>query len=32
MYRKDSLIIAEWLKTSNKALLVTGARQIWLTI
>ena len=28
MYRKDSLIIEEWLKTSNKALLVTGARQI----
>lgn len=28
MYRKDSVILAEWLKNSNKALLVTGARQI----
>lgn len=28
MYRKDSKIIADWLKDSNKALLVTGARQI----
>ncbi len=28
MYRKDSITIAEWLKNSNKALLVTGARQI----
>lgn len=28
MYRKDSLIIEEWLKSSGKALLVTGARQI----
>lgn len=28
MYRKDSVIIEEWLKSSNKALLVTGARQI----
>jgi len=28
MYRKDSVIIAEWLNSSNKALLVTGARQI----
>ena len=28
MYRKDSIIIEEWLKSSNKALLVTGARQI----
>ena len=28
MYRKDSVIIEEWLKNSNKALLVTGARQI----
>ncbi len=28
MYRKDSLIITDWLKSSNKALLVTGARQI----
>ena len=27
MYRKDSIIIEEWLKSSNKALLVTGARQ-----
>ena len=28
MYRKDSVIIEEWLNKSNKALLVTGARQI----
>lgn len=28
MYRKDSVTIREWLKNSNKALLVTGARQI----
>ena len=28
MYRKDSVIIEEWLESSNKALLVTGARQI----
>lgn len=28
MYRKDSVIIEEWLKNSDKALLVTGARQI----
>lgn len=28
MYRKDSIIIEEWMKNSNKALLVTGARQI----
>ncbi len=28
MYRKDSLTIQEWLGGSNKALLVTGARQI----
>lgn len=28
MYRKDSVTIKEWLKKSNKALLVTGARQI----
>ena len=27
MYRKDSITIEEWLKNSNKALLVTGARQ-----
>lgn len=27
MYRKNSIIIEEWLKSSNKALLVTGARQ-----
>ena len=25
MYRKDSVTIEEWLKKSNKALLVTGA-------
>ena len=28
MYRKDSDTIKEWLDNSNKALLVTGARQI----
>ena len=28
MYRKDSVAVGEWLKKSNKALLVTGARQI----
>ena len=28
MYRKDSIIIEEWSKSSDKALLVTGARQI----
>ena len=28
MYRKDSVTVGEWLKNSNKALLVTGARQI----
>ena len=28
MYRKDSVTIKEWLNHSNKALLVTGARQI----
>lgn len=28
MFRKDSVIIEEWLKNSDKALLVTGARQI----
>lgn len=27
MYRKESLTIREWLDNSNKALLVTGARQ-----
>lgn len=27
MYRKDSIIIKEWIRNSNKALLVTGARQ-----
>ena len=27
MYRKDSITIEEWLQNSNKALLVTGARQ-----
>ena len=27
MYRRDSVIIKDWLKNSNKALLVTGARQ-----
>ena len=28
MYRKDSVTVGEWLQSSNKALLVTGARQI----
>ena len=28
MYRKDSVTVGEWIKKSNKALLVTGARQI----
>lgn len=28
MHRKDSIAVREWLKNSNKALLVTGARQI----
>ncbi len=28
MFRKDSITINEWIKKSNKALLVTGARQI----
>ncbi len=28
MYRKDSIIVNEWLRGSNKALLITGARQI----
>lgn len=28
MYRKDSITIHEWIEKSNKALLVTGARQI----
>lgn len=28
MYRKDSITVGEWLKHSDKALLVTGARQI----
>ena len=28
MYRKDSVIIEDWIKKSNKALLVTGAWQI----
>lgn len=28
MFRKDSIIVKEWLENSNKALLVTGARQI----
>ena len=27
MFRKDSIAVKEWLETSNKALLVTGARQ-----
>lgn len=27
MYRKDSIIIEDWINNSNKALLVTGARQ-----
>lgn len=28
VYRKDSVTVGAWLKNSNKALLVTGARQI----
>ena len=28
MFRKDSITIEEWIQNSNKALLVTGARQI----
>ncbi len=28
MFRKDSITVKEWLDNSNKALLVTGARQI----
>lgn len=28
MYRKDSVVVGEWIRKSNKALLVTGARQI----
>lgn len=28
MFRKDSIAVKEWLEVSNKALLVTGARQI----
>ena len=28
MYRKDLAFIADWINNSNKALLVTGARQI----
>ena len=28
MFRKDSITVKEWLENSNKALLVTGARQI----
>ncbi len=28
MYRKDSAFINDWLENSNKALLVTGARQV----
>ena len=28
MYRKDATFIADWINNSNKALLVTGARQI----
>ena len=27
MYRKESINIREWINNSNKALLVTGARQ-----
>lgn len=27
MYRNDSVAIDDWLKKSNKAILVTGARQ-----
>lgn len=28
MFRKDSITVKEWIENSNKALLVTGARQI----
>lgn len=28
MFRKDLITIKEWIENSNKALLVTGARQI----
>ncbi|MDO5446074.1 MAG: ATP-binding protein [Eubacteriales bacterium] len=28
MFRKDAIIIKEWIENSSKALLVTGARQI----
>lgn len=28
MYRRDAAFIADWINNSNKALLVTGARQI----
>ncbi len=28
MFRKDAITIKEWIENSNKALLVTGARQI----
>jgi len=28
VFRKESIAVREWIKTSNKALLVTGARQI----
>ncbi len=28
MYRKDSVAVGEWIKNSNKALLITAARQI----
>ncbi len=27
MYRKNSIVVREWIENSNKALLVTGARQ-----
>lgn len=27
MYRNDSVAMDDWLKKSNKAILVTGARQ-----
>ena len=27
MYRKDAIVVGEWIRNSNKALLVTGARQ-----
>lgn len=27
MYKNDSVAIDDWLKKSNKAILVTGARQ-----